>query len=259
MKKDRKPAIRTYEQHFQERGFIKCGANLYRIYGEGLLQIVTIRGFPERVNNTTFNREMAPSFDVQSLYSSIFWNPVKMMPRRDLIPNISPGLMDPNEKTTKFRGTIAEAEAMEEYVIPYLNGMTKHTQMVELFDLIDATVKNGGSVLDSKRIVPYLLAGDKDKALKIISAIELQNWEAFDSNCRILDGYDVEKHRVKINTNLAPLITLREAILKQDILSVFRVLQNNYSRNLDKLQEMGISVGSLLDIKERLFSILRDK
>lgn len=256
MKDNRKAAVRICEQQFQKDGFIKCGANLYRVHGEGLLQIVTLRGFPERVNNAEFNREAAPNFDVQSLYSSIFWNPIKMTPRRDLVPNITPGLMEPNGKTTKFRGTIAEAEAMEKYVLPYLNRMTDHTKMAELFDLIDASAKNGGLALDSNRIVPYLLIGEKDKALKIISAIEQQNWQAFDVNRRMMAEYDVEKHREKINTSLAPLISLREAVLNKDVLSISEILQKNYTRNIDKLRELGIPIGSFLDTKERLLSVL---
>lgn len=257
MENNRNKAIRKCEQYFKEQGFIKSGANLYRVYGEDLLQVITARGFSERVNNTTYRREVASYFAVFSLYSSIFWVPIKMIPRRDLIPNISPCLVNPDRVMSEFQGTIAECEELEKSVLPYLNNMTTHTQMVELFDLIDSSIGREKTALDSARVVPYLLAERKGKAIETISAIERQNREAFEANCRRIDGYDAEKQREIINLKLAPLIALREATLRQDVTSISHILQRNFFCNVEKLRKLGISVTSSFNVEEKLLGILK--
>ena len=235
-KNDRKKsAVSVGKKMCKDLGFVEVGANLYRCYGQGLLQVVSFRGFPERVDTIKFNRECSVCFDVYSLYADIFWIKIPMRPRRDLVPSISPSILSGEAYSHQFLGTEHEAKCMIEYGIPFLNRITTHADFAQMIEQLDGS-------LGGKKIVPYILSGQRQNAVDVINAIEIQNWEAYESNC-LNKNYDKEEQRRKLERKLEPLIQLRSAVLSGDSKTVNECLQANYQRNVWHLQDMGVSVG----------------
>ena len=230
------------EKECQKCGFTKSGANLYRVWGDGILQVITARGFPERVNNVAYMREPSVCFSVYSLYSQIPWNPVKMRSRRDLIPELLPALIDPNGTDNEFRGTEMECESTMKYVLPFLDGLQTHQQLAELYDQIDNSQKGEHAGRNASRISTYLLSGNLVKPIAIINAIEKQNWHAYESNVASVQAYDPVIHKKEIEDRLAPLLALRNAIVKQDSAAVWFYLSNAFVDNKKHLEDMGVYV-----------------
>ena len=242
----------------KEQGFVKDGANYYRLFGEGLIQVVTLNGFPERTSLDNYSREPAVCFAVYSAFSDIYWNPCYMKPRRALVPNIFPGLVAPGGNAKDFLGTALEAVRMRQYVLPFLNELTTHEKMVDLYNTVDSSSDKCSRIIDCNRIVPYVLAGEIESALDMISRIETQNWEAFHDNCLTAKRYDAVKQQSRIEQNLAPLQALRKTILEQDAPGIWDILQRNYHANISVLQSMGVPHPQDFSskIKERLNLII---
>lgn len=242
----KKSAVSMGKKMCKDLGFVEVGANLYRCYGQSLLQVVSFRGFPERVDTIKFNREYSVCFDVYSLYADIFWIKIPLCPRRDLVPSISPRTLSGEAYSCQFLGTEHEAKYMIEYGIPFLNRITTHADLAQMIEQLDSS-------LGEKKIVPYILAGQRQNAVDVINAIEKQNWETYESNCLNMKNYDKEEQRRKLEKKLEPLIRLRSAALSGDTKTVNEYLQANYRRNVRQLQEMGVSVGEDCAVEQLLW------
>ena len=242
----KRSAVSIGKKMCKDLGFVEVGANLYRCYGEGLLQVVTFRGFPERVDTVEFHREHTVRFDVYSIYEEIFWMPVLLRPRRDLVPGISPRILCSEADHHKFLGTEHEAGLMIEYGIPFLNQIVTHEDWVQAKERLDMIMYKKVFLLDGQKIVPYLLSGREKMALDVIDAIEKQNWDCYESNCLNMQNYDKEGQHQKLEEKLKPLIQLRSAVLSQDTKQINEYLQANYRKNVQYLQEVGVPVPGIL-------------
>ena len=226
--------IRVAEQHCQEQGYVQCGANWYRCYGQGLLQVVTFDGLPDRITG-----KHSVALGIYSLYSQIMWvNFTYRRTRRDLVLNITSDMLINGQDDS------CSIELMLEHGLPLLDKIDTHAKLAEFLESMDT--RNGFSVIvnDSNKVVPYLLSGQITKVLATINAIEQQNLHAHAVNCSTLEKNDPELHRKKLNDRLYPLIKLRECIVSQDLTNVFKLLQSNYHTNVDYLLGIGISVPS---------------
>ncbi|MBQ8814297.1 MAG: hypothetical protein IJZ85_07375 [Lachnospiraceae bacterium] len=239
----KRSAVSVGKKMCKDLGFVEVGANLYRCYGQGLLQVVTFRGFPERVNTIEFNREAAVKFGVYSLYQDIFWVMLPLRPRRDLVPSISPSILNSEACFHQFLGTEYEAGCMIEYGIPFLNRITTHADFAQMIEQLDMIMYKKNFLIDGQKIVPYILSGQRQNAVDVINAIEEQSWDCYESNCLNMKDYDKEGHRRKLEKKLEPLLQLRSAALSGDAKIVNEYLQTNYRRNVQHLQDMGVSVG----------------
>lgn len=234
--------IRTCEKLCKQCGFTKIGANYYRICGDGLLQVLSLNGFPERVSSNSFRREPSVCFEVFSLYGFIPWNTKPLWPQCGLIPTVFPGAIDPRKDPCSFEGTAFEVSSILLHILPFLNKTLSHLDLVKMYEMIDSCSKTRYQFAKSSRIVPYILTHQNQQALDIILRIEKQKWDAFEVNRASSETYDAEKHFTRITNSLAPLLKLRTAIYTQDVKGLWEILQFNYNINMKHLSDLGLVI-----------------
>lgn len=232
--------IRTGEQCCLEQGYVQCGANWYRCYGQGLLHVVTFRGPPERKSS----RKQTTSLEIYSLYDWIMWVDLPIMgARRDVIPGISPSVLVCESVMSPEEDVAHNAEVMIDHGFSFLNKIDTHAKLADFCEYLDGKTPGGGRKNDNKKIIPYLLSGQSEKATAVIDAIEQQNRQAHETNCRMmLKSYDPEIQLNKMFARLRPYLSLRDSILARDASCAVEILQINYQKNVDYLSAMGICV-----------------
>lgn len=232
--------IKKGESVCRTQNYQKAGKNWYRIYGEDLLQVVTFRGIPERVDDVVYNREPSVALIVFSLFESIPWVSVPIMgTKREIIPNILPSVLLSGQSPNRFLGTAFEAEQMVKLGLPFLDKIETHIHLAALLESYD---RIGGAVQmnDPHKLIPYLLSGQIQKVYSVIDSIEKQNQQAHQDNCRRMPGYDEEMMHLKMIQQLSPLLSIRENLQAANIHAIVAQLRDNYNRNIDFLYHMGL-------------------
>lgn len=235
--------MRAAEQNCRKRGFVKCGANWYRLHGQGLLQVVTFNGIPERTTDASFSYKPTVAFVVYSMYDHIPWiNFPVSRARRDVIPNIMAGVFASKAADASFLGPDSEAVYMNELVFPFLDEMITHNQLADLLEAADRWKGGRVRMNDRNKLIPYLLSGKLPEVVGTINAIEVQNQQAYLLNCKTVKSYDPIAQKQKMKAELAPLISLRENILSQNEQGIIDLLLSDYHKNICRLEEMAIPV-----------------
>ena len=236
-----KQYITEGESNCRELGYTKCGANWYRCYGQGLLQVVTFQGIPERVNDVVYSREPTVLFDVYSLFDKLLWIRFPLMgKRRDLIPRFLPSAILQNAERKAFLGTAYEAECMNTCGFALLNRISTHAHLAEMLEKF--TAFDFGSVPNCKKVVPYLLSCEFQKSIDCINAIEKQNMSAYQQERMRNPNADNEQQLQKILSRLQPFFALRDGLLARDLAGITVILQNNYQVNAEYLLNMGVPI-----------------
>lgn len=233
--------IRIGERYCRERGFVKCGANWYRCYGNGLLQVVTFNGLAERTSNSSYLREPSVALGIRSLYGRIGWIDIPIMgTRRDIIPEIVPILLIPEQELLSIGTSANSVELMFDYGFPLLDKIDTHKKLVDLLEHLDMRESHTIRVNDSNKVIPYLLSGQFEKALACIDAIEQQNLQAYAVNCNTMANYDSKMQRKKMYDQIDPYLFIRKCFDSHNLTDLVEILQSNYQSNVDRLSEMGI-------------------
>lgn len=235
--------IRESERNCQARGYVKCGANFYRIHGQDLLQTVTFHGIPGRTTDEKASFQPSVAFAVHSLYASIFWINIPVeRARHDLMPNILPSTLVDNADGKAFLGTGHEAVCMNDAGLPFLDETVTHAQLAQFLEEKNRQEEGHIHMNDGNKVVPYLLSGRRQDAMNVIDAIEKQNQQAYMHNCKMSNGYDPVLQKQKMDAKLAPLRCLRENIETQNRQGILDYLLANYQENLHRLEAMGVTV-----------------
>ena len=238
------PKFKTKQRFYsfcKKQGFIRKRRNLYRCYGQGLLQVIQYHD--NKKDSTESVRDSDVLFGIFSLYSKLPWIssqvlsrvlsydlPVILEPKLFLIPEGEPLIY------------CSQALLMQEVGIPYLNEVLSHTQLKDILEKHDLICTGKVTQNDTMKIAPYILSANWKKAIECITAIEEQNWNAYHENSQSVLGYDQEMQRKRIETQLFSIISLRDAIISGDHCAVKRYLYSNYRENTIRLQELGIPV-----------------
>ena len=240
---NRKSKIQIGERYCREHGYVKHGANWYRCYGQGLLQVVTFNGLPERISDSSFLREPSVALSIRSLYDWIKWINIPIMgAKRALIPGIVPKLFMHEQELLSVSTSASDAELMVDYGFPLLDQIDTHTKLADLLEYLDKRNSHAVIANDPNNVIPYLLSGKHGKVLETIDAIEQQNLHAYAINCSTIANYDSEAQKEKMNNSLYPYISLRESIAFPDVANILAMLQSNYQANVDYLSGIGIPI-----------------
>lgn len=235
--------IRAAQRECQLRGFVKCGTNWYRHHGQGLLQVVTLNGLPQRTTDIHYQNKPTASFIVYSMYEHIPWINVPIMrARRDLIPNVSAGVFAHQSAGAPFLGAEFEAKNVIDLVLPFLDELNSHAQLAGFLEDVDRWEYGKIRLNDRNKIVPYLLSGKWQDALSVIDAIEKQNQQAYQQNCKTVKGYDPISQKQRIDENLEPLVSLRNNILSHNAQGIIDLLLANFQKNKRRLEDMDIPI-----------------
>lgn len=238
------PKYKTKRQFFsfsKKQGFIRKRCNLYRCYGQGLLQVIQYND--NTINSIESVRDSEVLFGIFSLYSKLPWISSQVLSRvlsYDLPVTFEPEsfLISKGEPLIYY----SKVQLMQEVGIPYLNEILSHAQLKDILEKHDLICTGKITQNDAMKIAPYILSANWEKAIECITAIEEQNWNAHHQNSQYVLGYDQELQSKKIETRLSPMIALRDAIISGDYCAVERYLYSNYRENIIRLQELGIPV-----------------
>lgn len=232
------PRQRDYAE-CEKHGFVRAGNNLYRCYGDSLLQVISLPKKSGFVSNADDLNQI--HFGVFSLYSELPWIPPGQLPK--VIGFDLPATWNPNLFFCGLRNQLENEDSIQmvfDKVIPYLNTMVTHEQLADLLERYDMIDSSQIRLNDGAKIVPYILSRQSEKAIETITAIEEQNWDAYRKNCQFSPSYDEETHRERITTRLAPLIELRKALCSQNEAAVSEYLLANYRDNSCRLRSLGV-------------------
>ena len=236
-----KKYLQPAQRECQLRGFVKIGANWYRQHGEALLQVITFNGLPQRITDINYKNQPSVSFIVYSLYEQIPWINVPIMQaRRDVIPNISASVFFHQSTDVPFLGPEYETQYMINSVFPFLDELNTQEQFAAFLENIDRWEYGKIRLNDRKKIVPYLLSGKWQQALDVIDAIENQNKQAYQRNCKTAIGSGSAFQEQKISQSLEQLISLRDNIVARNSSAIIALLRSNYHNNIQRLQAMGV-------------------
>ena len=222
-----------YEQGAQY-GFTGVRSNLYRCYGQGLLQVITL----SKPDKSSYEI----CFGVFSLYSRINW--ISSYPLRSILQYDLHTTFDikqiPGCEERYIHNPQRDIPILLENCVPFFDTLTTHIQLVEMYERMDTNMYSDIRVNDSQKIVPYILAGQYNKAINCITAIEQQNWKAFAQNSRNISGYGNAEKARSIANRLLPYIILREALTKKERDAVYQYLHSNHTKNVTQLNKLGI-------------------
>lgn len=230
---------KRYYDMCKKHGFVRAGNNLYRCYGDGLLQVISCPGKCRLISKSIGYNEV--HIGVFSLYSKLNWITSGLLSKVLLFELPTPfeaaRMLASFEKWTESDAT---EEIVLDRIIPYLDKLVTHTQLADMLEQYDVVWSSKIIKNDAAKIVPYILSGQNEKAIESISAIEEQNWTAYLENCQNIPSYDKEMHRHRIVTRLDPLITLRNALFSKDDAAIAKYLQENYRYNSVRLRTLGV-------------------
>lgn len=207
------------------------------------MQTVTFQGLSERVEDGSFVQQPAAAFRVDSMYDDILWLSIPIGKlRRDLIPNVLPGVLRSKGKPYCFLGTEVEARNMIDFGFSFLDGITSHEALADALEHLDVCTTGMIRQNDSKKIIPYLLSGQKSKAADVIRNVTEQSWEAYYNNCKTIAKYDSEKEKTKLIQQLSNVTYILECIENRDNCAIQSYLQNNYCKNRAHLSTLGVTI-----------------
>lgn len=224
-----------------KNGFRQARTNLYRCYGDGLLQVISIPTSRAKSIDPYPDREIY--IGLFSLYSDLFWLPSSAVKVLQYDLHLSINAKELLYKCSLHRTSDVEIlDVLEKILLLFLK-LDTHDRFVSFFEEMEC--KNQFSMREKRGlwISPYIISGRKKQAIDCIDAIEKQNWDAYHHNS-INPHYDREKKRRSIEERLFPLIALRDAIVANDQDIITSYLQKKYLENTQKLQEMGIPLNS---------------
>lgn len=234
---------RAAERNCQARRFVKCGANWYRLHGQGLLQVVTFNGLPDRTTDANATNKSTVAFIVYSMYDRIPWINIPITrARRDVVPNITASVFANKTGDVPFSGAGPDVVYMHELVLPFLDEMTTHVQLSDLLERVDCWKDGCIRINDRNKIIPYLLSGKLPETLDTINAIEEQNHQAYLQNCKTVKGYDPVFQKQKMDEKLARLVSLRNDIRTKNTQGIKDLLLSDYQKNIHRLEKMLIPI-----------------
>ena len=228
----------------RSNGFTKKRNCFYRCTGDGLLQVIKIPA--NSIRSKSILREDTVYVGIFSLFSEINWihsEAIRLLVQADLPITASMENMFSDTREFGF-GHGKNYVSILEKGIAGLSEIQTHAQMACFLEEKDRRELSSLRWNDSSKIVPYLLSGHPESAIRCIDAIEQQNWAAYSANLKI-PSYDQEKQKKRIEESLNPLITLREQIRRRDGDGIRKYLREQYSSNADKLRGMGIPAPEL--------------
>ena len=222
----------------KNNGFVAVRNNLYRCYGDGLLQVISYH--KNRSVLTPRESDYEVVLGVFSLYSELNWITSRLLAK---VVQFDLPVTYEAAPLLAAAGNLPQSQDiahMTDAVIPYLNSLITPTQLVCMLEQDD--MLHGGQIIknDEAKIVPYILSGQCNKAVECISAIEHQNWDAYSSNCRSTPNYDKEGQKRIIEERLASLIALRNALHSNDHAAVSAYLSANFQNNSKRLKSLGV-------------------
>lgn len=224
-----------YEQGAQY-GFYGARASLYRCYGQGLLQIITLSN-PSKSMYEAY-------FGVFSLYSKLNW--ISSITLRSVLQydlHVSHNVRQiPGCEELYIQDLQKGIPIMLEKINPFFDALNTHIHLAEMLERFDENMYSAVRQNDSNKIVPYILSGQSDKAVNCITAIEQQNWRAYAENKENVVGYEQVHNEQTVTRKLSPLVSLRDALTKQDRDAVLQYLHTNYENNANQLRKLGVPI-----------------
>lgn len=227
---DNQLAISLLSKH----GFIRHGSNYYRCVGEGILQVLSTPGNKRQLIDMKDGDGFY--YGIFSLYSELSWVSPHYL-RRILGYALHLSSLDAKRASCEETDYLTLLERS----LSNLSNYYTNSRLAQWKEDLDIQSIGQVRMNDSLKIAPYILSGQFARAEECITAIEQQNWLAYEEN-KMLPGYDSHKHKRKIDDRLAPMLHLRNALRNHDKEAIIMYLQGNYRVNVTKLQKMDVPV-----------------
>lgn len=236
-----------------QHGFTSVRSNLYRSCGQGLLQVIMLSFLNKQSQRTHPVYEV--NFGVFSLYSKLNWissHAMRSILNYDLHTSFAINQI-PGCEELRFFDPQEDTLILLEKSIPFFDALATHAQLAEELEKFDNRLFSGIRINDAQKISPYIISGQCEKAIACITAIEQQNLKAYAQNSQSFPGYNKKRNKKKIEERLTPLVSLREALARQDRGIILQYLQTNYNENAKKLHELGIPLSITCCIPQNQF------
>lgn len=235
------PCFEMFEKRCCEHGFTRRGAAFFRVVGDGVLQVL-------KYNYERMGPHYSLDIGLFSMYDNLrkeWFTSGGCIPRYtvmklagwpstsrpDLFSADSPQIVTlPPELW--YATPEEQLDVLESKGFLYLNEITTQKQLAHAICELDEIPNRSILWNDSLKFVPFLHAGQKDNALRVIDAILKQHKDAVQSWREYFSPDVFEVRRAEQEKKDQIWFDLREMVINDDEHSIKKYLKDNYERNL---------------------------
>lgn len=213
-------------------GFISRGNALFRIYGDGVLQVVN----SEKIRHWN---EYDIYFGLFSMYGELraeWFTAREVFTRYPVLSFIGKRSAVYLENQGDYYTTgIVPAEkqfdALENMVIPFLNSITTQDLLAQSLCRLDEMMFSKIIWNDSIKFAPFLHSGNRDMASKVIQSILDQHSEAAEHKRQAMTEQDFQNYLTELQVEDRPYYRMLALAQDGDEKSIQEYLETNCSKN----------------------------
>lgn len=228
---------REFSSMCKDRGFIHKKKSFYRCIGDGVYQTIYTGDscFIDTSSpwySSTHRRSNYISIGIYSVYSSL--------PEYWFNPSYGKGEIDPENIVGKrdqhFQGIQEHYHIMESAGFDFLDSITSQRKMIEAIERICEAQQVNALSRSSVMCIPYLLCGEKEKALCVVNAA-LENPHFMEWCTTTWEGDPKAEDK---KAGLQEYLDLQEAIYSKEKLQI--LINKYYLQNLEYADRYGIPI-----------------
>ncbi|MBQ8830565.1 MAG: hypothetical protein IJ017_03085 [Oscillospiraceae bacterium] len=217
------------KQELLSVGFVRKGNAMFRVYGDGVLQILKF----ERWRDGTLELQVG----LQSMYSEMlpqWFTSSGCIPRYHLVNIIGKRGITYMHLHRDFHEQFVDEQLqiLQSDGIPWLNSIATQYQLIEGICYLETSWGGKMRWNDAHKIAPYLYSGDYSSAEQVLTAILDQHESARKANKTL---FSPEKYAIYLETRKKwdePLISLLDTIRSKDETAIQNYLSRNYAQNV---------------------------
>lgn len=208
-------------------GFYRKGNAMFRIHGDGVLQII-------KLDKDRLSRELTVSLGLQSMYSELLQQYFTSFGciARYCILNIpckkSSGSIECNSGLFRYE---KELTVLRENGFEWLDGIGTQAGLADAICKLD--ISSNGKILwnDAMKIAPFLCSEQYELAGRVVSTIIDLHDNAIKANQKWMSEEEFEAYVKRYQGDYEKFIELSNMINKHDLAKMQRYLENNYALN----------------------------
>lgn len=208
--------------------FVERGTAMFRVWGDGVLQVVKFEGAPGGVKRLKIG--------LFSLYSELIpqWFTSQGCIPRYHISNVigQRGSYFPIPANMRARHIAAQEEILLTSGIPWLNEIDTQKKLIDGLVFLETSDTGSIHYVDALKIAPYLAFRDYDSAEHVIASILEQHRISSKLKRQSFSTHEAYMEYVTcMEKEDMPLVHLLNMIQKRELSEIDEYLQQNYSRN----------------------------
>ena len=229
---DAKVFHKAVQEICRSYGFISRGNTLFRIHGDGVLQVVK----SEKIRHWN---EYDIYFGLLSMYGELRaeWFTAKWCitryPALSFIGKRSAVYLENRGEyyTTGIVTAEKQFDVLENMVIPFLNSITTQTLLAQSLCQLDEMMCSKIIWHDSLKFTPFLHSGNRDMASKVIQSILNQHSEAAEHKRYTMTEQEFQNYLTELQVKDRPYYRMLTLAQDGDEKSIQEYLEANYSKN----------------------------